>query len=528
MFSQIIHRELLEFNVATAKVFRRNAAKRAPQKVVYAQATNPKGALKPNFVWVLDGSLGIRQERRRAGVTKQEKQGRRKSLHGDNKIGKKAMADYRLSVNIISRGKGQSVVACAAYRAGAELTDERYGNQQDYTKRRGVLHTEIVLPSNAPAFAHDREQLWNRLEDAELHPRAQLAREIQLSLPHELTGDQRRGLVMEFARYMADQYGFALDTAIHAPSHAPGADGRNFHAHILFPTRRFDGASPSGFSRQKDRRFNDVSMKREGRGNEIEHLREVWEDIQNRELERLDIRDAEGNPVRVDRRSYERQGVDREPAIHEGVEATGLKRRGEFSERVAFNLGAAEFNLQIADRNRQIDEMTERVAGHFVDICRDVQRLGRSPARDNLRWQYRNEPWTLALYGDTSGLERDGAKLLDKHVVRPAAQIADATFKMSEGTLDVGGMALDTAGRIAGALGEGLANGLVSILEVFTGTGAKPAPPPQRREAAREISRVLDGLELMAERKRQVGRESDQQFDDEAALKRRKSYGMQF
>ena len=438
------------------------------------------------------------------------------------------MADYRLSIKIISRGKGQSAVACAAYRAGAELTDERYGNQQDYTTRRGVLHTEIVLPPNAPAFAHDRQQLWNRLEEAEVRDDAQLCREIQLSLPHELTADQRRGLVIEFAQYMADHYGFAVDTALHAPSHAPGADERNFHAHLLFPTRPLDDTISTGFSKRKDRRFNDVAMKREGMGNEIEHLREVWQDIQNRELERLDVCDAEGGPVRVDRRSYKRQGLDREPTIHEGVEATGLKRRGEFSERVTFNLGVAEFNLQMADRNQQIDEMTERVAGHFVDICRDVQRLGRSPARDNLRWQYRNEPWTLALYGDTSGLERDGAKLLDRHVVRPAAQIADATFKMSEGALDVGGMALGTAGRVAGALGEGLANGLMAVLDLFAGTGGSPAPPPQRKEAAQEIVQVLDGLELMAERKRQVGRESDQQFDDEAALKRRRSYGMQF
>ena len=438
------------------------------------------------------------------------------------------MADYRLSVNIISRGQGQSVVACAAYRAGAELTDERYGNQQDYTKRRGILHTEIVLPGNAPAFAHDRHQLWNRLEEAELHPRAQLAREIQLSLPHELTEGQRRGLVIEFAQYLADQYGFAVDTALHAPSHAPGADGRNFHAHLLFPTRRFNAENPTGFSRQKDRRFNDVSMKREGQGNEIEHLREIWENIQNRELERLDIRDADGKPVRVDRRSYKRQGVLREPTIHEGVEATGLKRRGEFSERAAFNVEVAAFNLQLADRNQQIDEMTERVAEHFVEICRDVQRLGRSPARDHLRWQYRNEPWTLALYGDTSGLERTGAKLLDNHAVRPATQVVDNTLKMSEGALDVSGLALDTAGRMAGALGEGLAAGLMTVVDLFAGAGNSPAPPPQRREAAEEITQMLDGWELIAERKRQIGRESDQQFDDEAALKRRKSYGMQF
>ena len=441
------------------------------------------------------------------------------------------MADYRLSIKIISRGKGQSAVACAAYRAGAELMDERYGNQQDYTKRRGILHTEIVLPDNAPAFAHDREQLWNQLEKAEVRDDAQLCREIQLSLPHELTDDQRRGLVIEFAQHLADQYGFAVDTAIHAPSHAPGADERNYHAHLLFPTRSFDETSSTGFSKRKDRRFNDVAMKREGQDNEVENLRAVWEHCQNRELDRLDIRDAEGNPVWVDRRSYKRRGIEQEPTIHEGVEATGLKRRGEFSERAAFNVEVAAFNRHTADRNQQIDEMTERVAEHFVEICRDVQRLGRSPARDHLRWQYRDEPWTLALYGDTSGLEREGAKVVDSHVIRPAAHVAEAGLKLSAGALDVGGAAMDTAGRMAGALGEGLASGAMALVDLFEGGNVErvgDSPPPQRQEAAEEISQMLDGLELIAERKRQVGRESDQQFDDEAALKRRKSYGMQF
>lgn len=49
-----------------------------------------------------------------------------------------------------------------------------------------------------------------------------------------------------------------------------------------------------------------------------------------------------------------------------------------------------------------------------------------------------------------------------------------------------------------------------------------------RLRAAQQVSSALDGLERIAEQKRQVGRASDQQFDDEAALKRRKSFGMQF
>ncbi len=423
------------------------------------------------------------------------------------------MADYRLSVKIISRGKGQSVVAAAAYRAGAELKDERYGYPQDYTKRRGVVHTEIVLPEGYDGdLGHDRGELWNRVEEVETHPNAQLAREIQLSLPHELPADARRGIAIAFAQYVADTYGFAVDTAIHAPSHAPGADERNHHAHLLFATRALDEGRDSGFARTKDRRFNAVAMQREGAGNEIEHLREVWEDMQNRELARWNIHDEAGQPVRVDRRSFERQGIDREPTTHEGVEATAIKRRGQLSERAAFN-------LQIADRNQQIDEIADRIAGHCLGIYEEAATFARTPHLKNLQWEYRDDPVMSALLGNTHALSRE---------LRPAVRLV-------ENALDMGDTALRGASSAAGAVGDGL----VQILGVFAGffdTAAdarsqadyRQAGRAERQRAAQQVASMLDSLERVAEQKRQIGRESDLQFDDEAALKRRKTMGLQF
>ena len=137
------------------------------------------------------------------------------------------MADYRLSVIKVSRGEGRSAVAMAAYRAGVLLLDRRTGIVCDYTRKRGVLHSDMVLPA-APEWGRDRGEFWNRIEAAERRGDAIIAREIQLSLPHELTPAERRDLTLHFARSLTEKYGLAIDCAIHAP-HRNG-DERNHHA----------------------------------------------------------------------------------------------------------------------------------------------------------------------------------------------------------------------------------------------------------------------------------------------------------
>ena len=66
-------------------------------------------------------------------------------------------------------------MASAAYRSGEKLYSEYYGEYSDYTKKGGVLLTEILLPPNAPAEYSDRQTLWNAVENAERGKKAQLA-----------------------------------------------------------------------------------------------------------------------------------------------------------------------------------------------------------------------------------------------------------------------------------------------------------------------------------------------------------------
>lgn len=77
------------------------------------------------------------------------------------------MAIYSLQVKAVSRSQGRSVVAAAAYRAAENIADDRLGVVWDFTSKRGVLHSEIMLPPGALEWAQDRSELWNAAERAE-------------------------------------------------------------------------------------------------------------------------------------------------------------------------------------------------------------------------------------------------------------------------------------------------------------------------------------------------------------------------
>ena len=170
------------------------------------------------------------------------------------------MALCRFEAKIISRSGGRSTVgaasyrtgkcatSAAAYRAGAELKDERTGVTYDYSRKRGVIAAEIMLPDHAPAWMRDRAQLWNAVEKAEKRADAQLARDYILTLPHELDAEQRQALTRAFVQEEFVAKGYAADIAWHAP-HGKG-DERNHHAHVMVVMRRIEG---DGFARIKDR-----------------------------------------------------------------------------------------------------------------------------------------------------------------------------------------------------------------------------------------------------------------------------------
>lgn len=221
------------------------------------------------------------------------------------------MASYHFSVQPVKRSDGRSVVAMAAYRAGERLRDERRGLDVDFSRRRGVVHAEILAPDDAAEWLLDRESLWNGVERIETRRDAQLAREINMALPHELDADEQLALVRAFVLEQFVALGMVADIAIHAPIVEKGDDPRNFHAHILLTMRQAGGG---GLRRVKTREWNSDKM--------LARWRAAWSEYQNEALER------KGLLQRVDHRSL---AIQRKQAIERGdrVAAATLARSPE-------------------------------------------------------------------------------------------------------------------------------------------------------------------------------------------------------
>ena len=236
------------------------------------------------------------------------------------------MAIFHLSAKVISRGKGQSAIAAAAYRSGERLYDEQAAQQKYYPSRdERIVFTDIMAPKEAPEWAYDRDQLWNHAERAEKRKDAQLAREIEVSLPHELNDRQREWLIKDFAREEFVRKGYAVDIAIHAPDRE--SDERNYHAHLMITMRRLDA---DGFSKTKESDQERAARREQGltREHELGHWREKWAALTNRHLER------HGHDARIDHRSLKEQGIDREATVHLGYAANEMAQRGAQSDKM--------------------------------------------------------------------------------------------------------------------------------------------------------------------------------------------------
>jgi len=236
------------------------------------------------------------------------------------------MACYSFNVSIISRGKGGSVVAAAAYSSGEKLHDIYDGRIHNRSYRRDVIHREILLPSEAPCEFQDRQTWLDALNIAEKRADAQMARAIKLALPNELSFDEHVSLTRDFLNRFFVAHGFLADIAIHQGiidlSSKPDTIcavqeyQNNPHAHILVPLRPVD---EGGFQQTKNRCMNSRSY--------VMKWREEWARIQNQAFERL------GLDVRVTHESLAQRGIDREPSIHLGAATIALERKGILTER---------------------------------------------------------------------------------------------------------------------------------------------------------------------------------------------------
>lgn len=251
------------------------------------------------------------------------------------------MAIYHLSMKTVARSKGQSATAAAAYRAAEKIKDERTGETFDYSRKKGVIETALILPK--ASLDLKRSELWNAAEAAENRKNSTVAREYEVALPAELNAGERLQLVKEFASWLVEEYSVAADVALHEPNKK--GDEKNYHAHILTTTRTIGSDGLGEKTRQLDDR----------KTGEVEKIREKWEQMCNHELSRKGENE-------ISRQTLKAQGIDRLPQIHVGAAATAMERSGKTSLRYRRNQAIKDLpthKAQLAELQKGLDSAAE-------------------------------------------------------------------------------------------------------------------------------------------------------------------------
>lgn len=314
------------------------------------------------------------------------------------------MAIYHLRLKVISRALGRaakpggatrrSAIAAAAYRSGERLYDDSQGRWFQFDKP-DVVHAEILAPTGAPAWVFDRQTLWNLVERAEKRMDAQLAREVEITLPRELSLEEQIALVRTFVREHFVAKGMIADVGIHCPD---AADGREQpHAHVLLTLRPLDPEGPFGFSARKERdwneredvaqavaearkRFNDTGLPEDKEAldaaeatRNVNIWRREWAAHANRALAEA------GSTARIDHRTLEAQGIFRLPLPNLGL-ARHIEKAYDYlkdrvtqwvavKKRAALHAEAEHLKqrdpAKLADFVLRLSDLTESFAAQF-------------------------------------------------------------------------------------------------------------------------------------------------------------------
>lgn len=261
------------------------------------------------------------------------------------------MAIFHLSAKApVARSAGQSATAAAAYRSGALIFDERTAEIHDYSRKRGVLSSALLVPGGARLA--DRAAFWNRVESHHRRGDAVLAREIVVALPAELDASQRTALAEAFSEEIANRFGVAVDVNVHAPSRH--GDQRNHHAHLLQSACLVGQDGELG---KKSILLDPIHCARAKIDDAVHWLRPRWAALVNAALAEAGFSD------RVDHRSNLAQGCARLPTIHEGVGDGAAARKRSNAVRRKANADADMIDVEVAAllRERAILESTAKI-----------------------------------------------------------------------------------------------------------------------------------------------------------------------
>ena len=279
------------------------------------------------------------------------------------------MAIYHMNIKIISRSKGSSAISSSAYRSGTKLIDEEIDKVCDYSRKTGIVFSEVLLCENAPKEYQDRQVLWNRVHQVESAKTSQLAREVEVALPREFDTSQQIQVVREYIKENFTSVGMCADWSLHDKN-----DG-NPHAHIMLTTRPILANGKWGQKEKKtfaldehgeripiiDKTTGKQKVDKNNRKqwkrvyvqanswnshDNAEKWRKSWADICNKYLQKDN---------QIDHRSYKRRGIDLKPTIHEGYVARKMERQGQISDRCQINREISLQNSELLATSKELE-----------------------------------------------------------------------------------------------------------------------------------------------------------------------------
>ena len=302
------------------------------------------------------------------------------------------MALYHFSLNHVKRSEGHTAIAAAAYRSGEKLYDRYYGEAQDYTKKKGVVMSQIILPDHAPKRLADRETLWYEVEKNEKRKDAQLAYSFDFALQNELTMEENIEIAVRFVKENFTSRGMICDLAIHDPPREEGEE-KNTHAHGLCAMRPIDENGEWGPKRlhipvfdedgtpvldeKGKQKYDDPFSTDWGDPATLEVWRENWEKIVNEKFA------EKGLSCRIDHRSNEDRGLDEIPQVHEGSAVRRMEKLEIKTYKGSWNRWVKKTN----DNIRKLLNAIRDLVGWIEEAKERVHRI-ENPTISNMVMTY--------------------------------------------------------------------------------------------------------------------------------------------
>ena len=304
-------------------------------------------------------------------------------------------------VDIVTRSKGHSVIAKAAYNARDKLQDEYYGKTHDYSKKTDLVFSKIFLPEHIPKEFSNREYLWNSVEKIEKSKNSQLARNLLFELPRELNEQNRIKLISEFIEENFTSKGMIADCSIHNPMASDHEEQP--HAHILLTLREMDSEGKwkpkcrkeyildengekitlkSGNYKSRKVNLNDW--------NEPDKAKEWRENFSKKANEYL----ARNNiDKRIDPRTFEEQGREELPQIHLGTSSYQMEKKGIQTERGNQNRKIIALNLEFKKLKAELSKLTSWIGSLLGSL-----QVKYDEYRQEKKEEYENKAELFNLY----------------------------------------------------------------------------------------------------------------------------------